>query len=296
MSALTLTPWRGGRTPFRIGLHPLDLAHWLDIDDTLASQLREKERLDREAPGLVFMEEAETRAAQAEALALVTGHLRAHHGATHRFDGAVVTICGGRCVALDDALPPLKLAARLVAEDLVLMRRNADGTGWRIAAASLHFPSSWSLAEKFGRALADVHAPVPGFARGTRTATIIDRIFDNLHVDQPVWRTNFSLYDDDLLHHPGRGAGQARNRDDLGRFIRSEYQTLRKLPDSGDILFTIRIHIDPLAALARHPDRAALGRDLVVALGALDAAQLAYKGLDDTSCAALVARITALCS
>ena len=38
-------------------------------------------------------------------------------------------------------------------------------------------------------------------------------------------------------------------------FIRVERQTLRKLPVTGDILFTIRIHLDPMAAL-REPSGA----------------------------------------
>mgnify|MGYP000846223527 CR=1 FL=1 len=42
--------------------------------------------------------------------------------------------------------------------------------GWRLAAGSLCFPSSWSLVEKFGKPLQDIHAPVPGFGPGTRSA------------------------------------------------------------------------------------------------------------------------------
>jgi hypothetical protein len=44
---------------------------------------------------------------------------------------------------------PLKAAALLVQEDLILMRKGEDG--WRLAAGSLCFPSSWTLTEKFGR-------------------------------------------------------------------------------------------------------------------------------------------------
>lgn len=62
-------------------------------------------------------------------------------------------------------------------------------------------------------------------------------------------------------------------------FIRVERQTLRKLPVSGDILFTIRIHLDPLAALAHHPDRATLAPAFAAQLEALAIAQLDYKGL-----------------
>ena len=62
-------------------------------------------------------------------------------------------------------------------------------------------------------------------------------------------------------------------------FIRVERQTLRKLPASGDILFTIRIHLDPMKVLESHPDRAALAASFAAQLAALDKAQLDYKGL-----------------
>jgi dimethylamine monooxygenase subunit A len=61
--------------------------------------------------------------------------------------------------------------------------------------------------------------------------------------------------------------------------VRVEHQTLRRLPASGDILFTIRIHLDPLAALARRPDRAELASSFADQLEALTQEQAAYKGI-----------------
>src|SRR5919205_916624 len=58
--------------------------------------------------------------------------------------------------------PPLECASRLVQEDLVLMARH--DSGWQLAAASLCFPSTWVLAEKFGRDMDGIHKPVPGYA------------------------------------------------------------------------------------------------------------------------------------
>jgi hypothetical protein len=48
-------------------------------------------------------------------------------------------------------------------------------------------------------------------------------------------------------------------------WIRSERQTLRRLPASGAILFTIRVQMTPLTALTQRPDRA---RDLAAWLRA----------------------------
>jgi hypothetical protein len=156
------------------------------------------------------------------------------------------------------------------------MRQGAEG--WRLAAASLSFPSSWSLEEKFGKPLHEIHTPVPGFGPGTRNAILIDRIFDNLKVGQPVKRLNWSIYTDDTLYHADRSAEDRALHPNgvTDYFIRIERQTLRKMPVSGDILFTIRIHLDPLAALKSEP--AAIGPFREQLCG-LDAAELAYKGL-----------------
>ena len=40
-------------------------------------------------------------------------------------------------------------------------------------------------------------------------------------------------------------------------FIRCERQTLRRLPSTGWILFTIKTYVDPIASLATRPDAAA---------------------------------------
>ncbi len=281
-------PYDGSSKPFTIGLRPLDLAEWIEVDDALPAYLAEKARLFASLPAEVFVEEPQSRAAQREVLDLLVDHLPQHHPDRYRLAAAAMEVAGAERVPLDDDGPPLALAARLVQEDLVLMRR--DASGWRLTAASLSFPSSWTLREKFGRPLGEIHAPVPGFGAGTRTATLIERIFDKLQPAQPVERFNWSLQAGDALYHPLSGleredraaARPARFGSDAAlaaAFIRVERQTLRKLALSGDILFTIRIYLDPLSVLARHPERRQLAASFAAQLSAMSAAELDYKGL-----------------
>lgn len=289
VSRPTHTPYSGTSTPFTIGLRPLDLRHWLETDDSYAGDLAQKDRLIEDVPGTVLALEPATHDAQAETLSLVANWLR-----DALADGRIAAAARA---AVEDRLAQstassgtvLVTAARLVQEDLVLMRRGEGG--WRLAAACLCFPSSWSLREKFSRPIADIHETVPGFGPGTRNAGLIDRIFDRLLVDQPVERFNWSIQDDDALHkpkskfdreHPSLSASRLRFPDPaaaaLAR-VRVERQTLRRLPASGDILFTIRIHLDPLAALARRPDRAELASSFADQVEALTQEQAAYKGI-----------------
>ena len=276
------TPYDGSAKLFQIGLKPVDVAAWIDVDERLADYLAEKARLDETHPDAVFAAEPDTAAAQAEVLALLAEHLVNCFPEAYRRDGTALDIVpAGRRVVLDADEPPLRVAARLVQEDLVLMRRGADA--WRIAAASLHFPSSWSLTEKFGRPIHEVHGPVPGFGVGTRGAELIARMFDNMRPGVVGLRWNWSIYGDDRLFHPEsadprhRRFGEGQRAENI--FMRVERQTLRRLPGSGDILFTIRIHLDPLEALEEQPEAPRIAQALIEQLNALDPAQLDYKGM-----------------
>jgi hypothetical protein len=263
--------------PFAIGIRPLDLNEWIDADERLGEYLDEKARLWAGHRAEVFAAEADTGAAQAEVLALLAEHLPERFPDLYRRDGAAMHVAGRR-FALDGPEPPLAIAASLVQEDLVLMRRGPEH--WRLAAASLSFPSAWLLAEKFGRAMHQVHGPVPGFGEGTRNAVLIERMFDNLRPETGMIRWNWSLFGDDRLFHPDSHASGSRFGAGAGwAWFRLERQTFRKLPASGDVLFTIRIHLDPLGALAAEPEGPAIARALAEQLAALTPEQAEYKGL-----------------
>jgi hypothetical protein len=252
-------PYDGSAKPFSIGLKPLDPKDWIDVDDDFDIYIAEKRRLYAEETVNVLVAEDDTEAAQAEVLALIEGHV------------------GRR--SSEGKLSPLARAGLMVQEDLVLMRKSP--AGWRLVAASLCFPSAWSLREKFGKPLHEVHGPVPGFNTGTRNAQLIDRMFDNLST--LVMRWNWTLFGKTPLYHPVAQGGVKRRFGD-GRIaedvtIRMERQTLRKLPGSGDVLFTIRTYLDPLANLEGRPEGPALAQSIAAQLAGFSEEELRYKGL-----------------
>jgi hypothetical protein len=104
-----------------------------------------------------------------------------------------------------------------------------------------------------------------------------------LRVEQPVIRWNWSLYGDARLYHPAtdnRMKKRFGTGDITGKVImRLERQTLRKLPKSGDILFTIRIYNDPLEELETHVDGPALAKSIAAQVAGFTDAEIDYKGL-----------------
>ena len=270
--------------PFRLsmGLMPLDLKDWIEIDTDFAGALQEKERLLTGRYAEVFAALPEAAASAAEVLALLVAHLPTRFPQLYKSSGGRIEnlATGQQWGVPTTAVHPLDLAGRLVQEDLCLMQWRADTRVYHLVGASLCFPTRWRLADKIGQPLNMIHAPIPGYEE--QLATTMDRFFDRLKVEKPVWRLNWSLMDDPTLFQPtGRGRKGANaditpeNAGDT-LWLRVERQTLRRLPHTQDILFTIRVYVKPLAHIATQSERAA---QLAAALRALPQPVRLYKSL-----------------
>jgi dimethylamine monooxygenase subunit A len=172
--------------------------------------------------------------------------------------------------ALAPGLHPLDAAGRAVQEDLcVLVDR---GGAHVLVAGSVCFPSYWRLEDKIGRSLAGVHAPVPHYA--AELDLRVERLLVRLRPGRAVWRRNWSIHDDPEYHLRTPGVARPVTAP-LGLWLRSERQTLSRLPESGAVLFTIRTQQVPLAVLEDRPDIAA---GMAAAISAWSPELLAYKG------------------
>jgi hypothetical protein len=254
-------PYLSGDFRLAMGLVALDPKLWIEPDDQFAPELREKERLLAERHGEVVATRPGSQPAQREVLDLLVAHMVGHYPDLLHDDGQTLSIPPtGAAYRRDDWHDAaIDLAGRLVQEDFCLMAPGPGG--YTLEAASLCFPSRWRLCEKLGQPMSIIHDPVPGF--GDKLARPVDRFFDHLGVDRPVWRVNWSLNDDPTLFQPVRrqdaDTDEAITVENAGDrlFIRCERQTLRRLPECGWILFTIKTYVDPIASLAGRPDAAA---------------------------------------
>lgn len=280
MKTFKYTPYATPKAPFTIGLEPLDPNCWLEPDHLLPHYLNEKEAILADRRDDAFRVRLDTLVAQQKVLDLVAGFLPKHHPDLYRAKTDCIEILpADRSVTLQDpSRPPLEIAASLIQDDLVIMRPGTDG--YELVAAAVCFPSSWTLSEKFGRPLDTIHRPVPGY--DGKMAHRLNLIFDRLPPEQIVWRSNWSIYDSNRLPIFKSSAEFSHLADDVdfdGAYMRVERQTLRRLPDSRDLLFTIMIYLDPLPQLRDHPDRHSLARGLHRQLLALNPEQLGYKHL-----------------
>ncbi len=167
----------------------------------------------------------------------------------------------------------LDAAGRLVVEDLCLLVRHDDA--WHLDGAVLCFPTFWSLRDKLGAPIDLVHGPVAHY--DPELTGRLDRFFDRLPVDRIVRRRNVSFCPGPYLWFPpvtGLVPDRPIAADGSPWWLRSERQTLRRLPRSGAVLFTIRVQHAPLRTLAQRPD---IARSLSDMVDSWDEVMRAYK-------------------
>ena len=234
------------------GIQPLDMADWLVVDEAFAAQMALRDRLLVDRRTDVFG--ASDIAPAQELLNLVLAHL----GPDYRVEPDRVIRPDGVEVGLDSD-HPLVVAARLAQEDLCLLEQ-PDGAGEHVlTGAVLCFPASWTLAEKLGRPLTTIHDPVPDYAADM--AARVQRLFDALHPDRPLWRANALLYDDPTLYQPRRHADRRARPEGQPPYLRSERQSLLRLRKTRAVVFSIHTWVvawenltsEQRAGLASHP-------------------------------------------
>lgn len=253
---MTYLPFEPGPYRPQMGLMALKPDAWIELDDKLGETLLLKRRLLAERHGDVFAALPGTEDAGAELLALLAEHLPRRFPTQYPRMGATIAVAAtGELIGIGaPGVHPLETAARLVPEDLCLMR-HTEGE-YVLAAACVCFPSRWRLADKIGRGLDAIHEPVPDYAR--TLARPIARFFDKIAVERPVWRLNWTIHARSEPFQPVAPAIAALDPADFGDQVslRIERQTLRRLPRSGDVVFTIRTYIHPLGEVAADPETA----------------------------------------
>jgi len=285
-------PFAEGNYSLALGLVPMAEETWLDIDEHYAAEMREKARRLRDEYAAVFCALPGSEPGQAEVLEMLLEHLAIYYRNLFRITRAA-TALGGDGIEPDTRIEnlingeawqvgdfsgaPLDLAARLIQEDLCLMSPDGKGT-YLLSAGSVCFPLRWELTEKFALPMAGIHHAVPGYDE--KLAGPSDRYMVGLKAHKPSWRCNWSIVDAPDLYLKQKRFKQGQDSDitadNAGRklWIRSERQSLRRLPRSGDVLFTIRTYIRPLSVLESLPS---VARGLAQALDKVPPDMRGYK-------------------
>ena len=242
-SNLPFAPWMDPRTARLPGILPLTGDHWTLQDDAFAGQMKERDRLIAAIPSLVHALQPRAMPAAEELYTTLLESLSTRPSyeifphQIRRPDGIIVPLFPDQ---------PLLTLGRLFQEDFCLLEQ--EGAEHILTAAILCFPAGWTLAEKLGRPMTQIHTPVESY--NPDLARRVQRMFDAIRPEQPLWRANSLIYDDPTLHQP-RSEGAPRPRPVEKLYARSERQCLIRLPKSRAVVFSIHTYVVRMTNLAQ---------------------------------------------
>lgn len=209
----------------RIGARALDVAQWVSgVDDDWAPTIAMKRALiaDRTPEVVACMEGAQEACEEVAA-------------------GVLASI--GASPSMESGIDALVDAALHVADDLCILLPDEHGVP-RLVAGVLCAPNRWRLAEKMGGTLASIHSPVARY--GDDVASPVNSVMMRLNAERPLWRTNWGISNHPALFQP-ETPPTTPDMDAGDMWFRVEWQTLRRLPITGGIVFTIRTYVEKLS-------------------------------------------------
>jgi len=245
--ALEVSPFDTGVFTWKMNTRSIEENEWLQVDSCREEDLSLKN------------------------LGPVGNHLKGSESTSLKLFQTIENWLTKRSFALplvDNSLHPIDRCGRLMQEDICLMERISES--WTLTAASVCFPTHWDPFSKLGLPLDDIHEPVPRYEQDLipRPGNFMDRISDEMIVARTGW--SLTACSDLALDHEK----QVVKKDPSELIVRVERQTLRRIPNSDAIAFTIRIHRWPLHVIR---DDADLANDLLTSLKQLPDEIKTYK-------------------
>ncbi|GAA5872944.1 hypothetical protein JCM3774_004882 [Rhodotorula dairenensis] len=172
---------------------------------------------------------------------------------------------------------PMRVAGLLLQDDLALMVEDEETGHYVFRAGSICTAGFWRLKDKLGLTLDEIHfkGSVPNYAEKYQKA--MNRFFTNLREDKLVERNNYFFQvggsldwsvetngSEDVFDQYNKGPRAEAATDKTTRhptpatdisevYFRCERQTLRRMPRTRAILFTVRTYLVPVTKLADEP-------------------------------------------
>ena len=259
---LPYRPFRyGPKYNVTMGLRTAKHTDWIELDNHYPHYHATKARRITERAEKCCKTHPDAYPAALELLQDLAEYLPARYPTLYkRTETGIHNLWSGEHLRTLEPLPedPIQTAARLVQDDLAIMIERPDGQYYLLSGAIL-LAGFWRLDDKFGMPLSEIHTSgdVPQYKPKLEKGMM--NFFRRVKPEEMVARNNYFLQvDEDLAWSWSIGSEDAdgiswntaeKNRAIEHHFFRSERQTLRRLPRSGGVVFTIRTYFLPITEI-----------------------------------------------
>ncbi|RLV94345.1 hypothetical protein JA1_001833 [Spathaspora sp. JA1] len=260
-------PYRAFKHKYNVtmGLRGMDWSSWIELDNEWPAYHEQKlQRLSSDLGKTLYDISPRAKDASWELLRELCGYLPKRYPTLFKFENEVMEILltGEKFDLNDENLNPVVASAKFLQDDVAIIVENDDGA-YSLEAGCVCLAGFWRLKDKFGMKIDEIHTSgdVPQY--NERLKVGMNKFFRRLTVDKPVVRNNYFVQTDDNLAWSNSIGSEAVDKvgwytaneatDVTKLFFRSERQSLRRLPISGAIVFTIRTYFIPMVKLCEEP-------------------------------------------
>ncbi|KAL1633471.1 hypothetical protein SLS56_002856 [Neofusicoccum ribis] len=252
-----------------MGLRTLNWNEWIELDNEyLSYHAKKAERLASPRAAKLYHTAPEAFDGAVELLEELCSYLPQRYPSLFRkTDVGMDNLATGESLNIVERPlkeDPMAMCARQVQDDLAIMFERPDGQYYLLAGAIL-LAGFWRLEDKLGMPLSEIHTSgnVPEYK--TKLEKGMMNFFRRVKPENPVVRNNYFIQvDDDLAwsYSIGPEDGEEgtigwfsaeKDRAIKHHFFRSERQSLRRLPRSGGVVFTIRTYFHPITEICNEP-------------------------------------------
>ncbi|KZM22277.1 oxidoreductase [Ascochyta rabiei] len=254
-------PYRPFRWPYHqtMSLAKMESDWWLELENTYEQRIKQRSRLLAKHGDAVLQTLPGSELACKELMEMILQFLCARY--PHYFSLNI-----SKTVLLNTILntetdlkqtPPLHVILQNVPEDFAVMLRDETTGCYKFRAGVICSALGWDVGTKIGLQLHEIHAPVPDYKEKLQFS--MDRYFAKKPTDKPIQRGSWGLeVDQPLFMPPGDSHGDYRGYQmpdlELSRcHLRVDWQTLRRLPLSGAIVFNFKALFTSLKELRDEP-------------------------------------------
>ncbi|KAL6704864.1 hypothetical protein ACN47E_007547 [Coniothyrium glycines] len=253
--------YRPFRWPYHqtMSLSKMEPDWWLELENTYVERIKQRQELYKKHGGAVLQALPGSELACKELMEMVLQFLCARYPHYFRLDESDKIFHNDILGTQTDlrTTEPLHVLLNNVPEDFAIMLRD-DKTGFYLFRACVICSAvGWSGSSKIGLQLHEIHAPIPDYKEKMQFS--MDRYFAKKPTDKCIQRASWGLeVDQPLYMPPGDPAAAHREHQiphlDIARcHLRVDWQTLRRLPLSGAVVFNFKALFTPVQAFRHEP-------------------------------------------
>lgn len=232
---------------------------WLELEQTYRERIRQREDLFAQYGPMVLQSLPGAELASRELVEMCLQFLCARYPHYFSLDKDQRIFHNAILDSRTDlrTMEPLHVLLHNVPEDFAIMLRDPQTGLYSFRAGIICSSLGWTLGTKIGLKLHEIHGVVPDYKEKMQFS--MDRYFAKMPTDKPIQRGSWVLEIDQPLFKapddPHEKLREMQNPDHTidQAHLRVDWQTLRRLPLSGAIVFNFKAVFTPVTALRNEP-------------------------------------------